>query len=176
MRKTCENSLHSSLQGPTEGCKRNSVSWILDSKSLSWEVFQFAIAFSNKKQKNNLFFFFFFMYWEIWRRIVPSGQEPSFCTSILTYVFCFHVIICGHEMAVPSSTLHMSSKHKESDKQRVKAMCQQKLDKRFIGSLHSVIYPPGLIDQNLFHMATPSCKESYESYSFASTLPHLGFL
>lgn len=60
MRKTCENSLHSSLQGPTEGCKRNSVSWILNSKSLSWEVFQFAIAFSNKKQKNNLFFFFFF--------------------------------------------------------------------------------------------------------------------
>ena len=61
MGKTCENNAHYSLHrltnflnvpSPTEGCERNSVSWILNSKSLPWEVFQFAIVFSSKYQKN----------------------------------------------------------------------------------------------------------------------------
>lgn len=62
MGKTCENNVHYSLhrltnflnvQSPIEGCKRNSVSRILNSKSLSWEVFQFTIVFSSKKPEKH---------------------------------------------------------------------------------------------------------------------------
>lgn len=104
---------------------------------------------------------------------MTSGQEPSL---FLHLRLCPRIVLCGHNVAALSPTLHMSSKQEESDKQRAKGMYQQKLGTRFIRSLHSVTLFTGLSNQNLSYMATPSCRVSCEIYPFVSTLPHFWFL